>query len=123
MEKTVNSSTNASNKDSFKNTPHAGGSANASSASTSSAAGDIKSAIASGDVKGTMNEMKSAIVDQAGPAMSYLKDGFSTISDRSQVYVKDAGALIRKYPFYSLLGAVAVGAFLGMAIRPSSKNA
>jgi len=119
MEKTVNSSTNASNKDSFKNTPHASGSANASS----SAASDLKSTIASGDVKGTMNEVKSAIVDQAGPAMSYLKDGFSTISDRSQVYVKDAGALIRKYPFYSLLGAVAVGAFIGMAIRPSSKNA
>jgi len=119
MEKTVNSSTNASNKDSFKNTPHASGSANASS----SAASDLKSTIASGDVKGTMNEVKSAIIDQAGPAMSYLKDGFSTISDRSQVYLKDAGALIRKYPFYSLLGAVAVGAFIVMAIRPSSKNA
>ncbi len=71
-------------------------------------------------VSDKVNEVKDKIVQQAGPAVDYLKSNLSNVSERSQVYIQDASSLIRRYPFYSVLGAVAIGAFVGMSISRSS---
>lgn len=114
MANNVNSSTNANaNKDSFKNTPHV------------NAKADTKAdANVSGGAMDKISDVRNTIADKAAPAMDYMRSNFSNISDKSQDYIQNAGSLIRQYPFYSLLGAVALGAVVGMAIaRPSMKNA
>lgn len=72
-------------------------------------------------VRSTASDAKSAIMEKAGPAMDYLKENLSTVRDTTQPYIQDAEAMIKRHPFYALLGAVAVGAVFGAIVaRPSS---
>jgi len=65
-------------------------------------------------------DAKSAIMDKAAPAMDYLKDNFEAVRDTTAPYLQDAEAMVKRHPFYALVGAVAVGAIFGaMIARPS----
>ena len=94
MDKNANTSTN--NTENFQNTPH------------------VRS--------GAMSDAKSAIADKAAPAMDFLKDNFRTVQDTTAPYLENAESFIKRYPFYTIAGAAAVGALIGMALsRPSSR--
>ena len=112
MANNVNSSTNANaNKDSFKNTPHV------------NAKADTKAdANVSGGAMDKISDVRSTIADKAAPAMDYLKNNFSTVRDSSQVYIDDAEALIKRHPFYTVLGAAAIGAVVGMFMSRSASS-
>lgn len=75
------------------------------------------------EAKASFNDLKDRIADRTAPAVDYLKTNFSSVGERAQDYIQSTGSLVRRYPFYSLIGAVAIGTFVGMAIaRPSSKS-
>jgi ElaB/YqjD/DUF883 family membrane-anchored ribosome-binding protein len=79
-----------------------------------------KSASSTG--RSAASDAKSAIMDKTGPAMDYVKENFNAARETAEPYIQDAEALIKRHPFYSLMGAVAVGAVLGAVIaRPSSR--
>lgn len=110
MDKNTNAS--GSTKDSFKNTPHVDG-ANTTSKTASSASVDRSSMV---------NNVREKIADQAGPAIDSIRSQFSRIQESGRPYLENAGSYVRRYPMYSLLGAAAAGALIGMAIaRPSSR--
>lgn len=114
------------NRDEFKNTPQVSAPDNDinQSLDTNFAQGSSGSTGASyGGIGSKMSDVKNRIVNQAGPAVDYLKNNFSGVGTKAQGYTQNVGSMVRQYPFYSLLGAVAIGAFIGMAIaKPSSDN-
>lgn len=72
--------------------------------------------------KGAAN-LRETIADKAGPAMDYLRDNFSNVGGRTQDILQSTEKLIRQYPVYSMVGAVAVGIILGAAItKPAVKE-
>ena len=81
-------------KDAFKNTPHV----------ASQAVGDAK----------------NSIMDQAQPAVDFVKQNFSNVQDSAKEYYDASTGIIRSNPFYAMLGAAALGVGLGMWI--SSRN-
>ena len=100
MEKSMNgsisnsSSTSASTKDAFKNTPHVAGQA--------------------------VTEAKNSIMDQAQPAVDFIKQNFSSVQGSAKQYYSASTGVIRNNPFYAMLGAAAIGVGLGMWL--SSRN-
>ena len=99
MEKTVNSSA----KESFKNAPN------------------MKSGIAA-SVGSSVEDMKDSVVEKAGPAVDYIKDNFRMVQETTRPYIDDAEALIKKHPFYAILGAAAVGTMVGMILSRPAKS-
>jgi len=122
-----------SGKDSFKNTSsnvgsgmgadkNVGSSMNSGSANASDSSLNNASGISS-SVSSAIGTARGAIADKAAPAMDYLKNNFSSVRDSSQVYLDDAEALIKRYPIYTVLGAAAIGAVVGMLMSRSGSSA
>jgi ElaB/YqjD/DUF883 family membrane-anchored ribosome-binding protein len=92
------SSSSSSSKDTFKNTPHVGSQMG--------------------------SDVKSTVMEQAKPAVDFLKQNFSTVQDSAREYFDASSGVIKRNPFYAMLGAAAIGVGLGMWIssRPSSNS-
>jgi ElaB/YqjD/DUF883 family membrane-anchored ribosome-binding protein len=115
MEKNTGNTSSGPQKDSFKNTPH-----------TSTAAGSRVSESQDASISLTgrdkISDVKNRIVEQAGPAMESLRTNFQSFSETARPYLANAESVVRRQPMYAVLGAAALGMFVGMMIaRPSSR--
>ncbi len=78
---------------------------------------------AASNVRSQANEAKRELVDRATPAMDYFRENFEAARDTAAPYIKDAEAMVKRHPFYSLVGAVAIGAIVGAVLaRPASRR-
>ncbi|MEZ0392086.1 MAG: hypothetical protein ACAH59_07730 [Pseudobdellovibrionaceae bacterium] len=69
-----------------------------------------------------INNVKSKIADQAGPAVEKFQTTFRDVQETAQPYLENAQSYFRRYPLYSVLGAAAIGAVIGMIVaRPTNR--
>ena len=93
MEKSMNTSGTTSNasgatssKEGFKNTPH----------------------VATGALDA---DASGSIMEQARPAMDFVKKNFSNVSDSAVGYYNASAGILRRNPLYAILGAAAIVGF------------
>jgi ElaB/YqjD/DUF883 family membrane-anchored ribosome-binding protein len=68
------------------------------------------------------SEARGALMDKAAPAMDYLKENFEAVRNQTEPYLTDARATIKRFPFYTVAGAVAVGTLFGILIGRSRSS-
>ncbi len=93
---TSTSGNTSGSKDAFKNTPHVGSQ--------------------------VLGDAKNSIMDQAQPAVDFVKQNFSNVQDSAKDYFDASTGVIRSNPFYAILGAAAIGVGLGMWISSSRSS-
>lgn len=110
---------NSREKDTFKNTPHVS-ERNTSSATEASDA-DLGTGM-SARMGSSIGDAKNAIMEQARPAVDYVRNNLRPVMDNSQQYLTDARGVVTRYPFYAIAGAAAIGVVVGMMFTRSSRS-
>lgn len=68
----------------------------------------------------SLGDARTALMEQARPAVDYVRNNFRPLMDQSGQYVTSARGVITSHPFYAIAGAAAIGVFVGMMFsRPT----
>lgn len=72
--------------------------------------------------KDLANNVAETVAEKANMSTTELKAYYDTAKDKASDAVNYSEDFVKKYPFYTILGAVAVGVLAGAIIRGGRRN-
>lgn len=74
------------------------------------------------NTKDLANNAVEAVADKANLSTSELKAYYDTAKEKASDAVEYSEGFVKKYPFYTVMGAAAIGLLAGVIIRGGRRN-